>query len=214
MRTFFATAVVLTVTFPLLASAFSVVFNEPERPYDVHTIADVTEPTYYYGTLDGFPDTYEFTLEEPTEFNADIWAYPENDETVRFAGILVRERETGGVRDIARPTSADWEPFTDEVTNIRYLAGPSYTGTLEPGTYRFEVSNPDNIGAYMLRVGGEAGGGEYLSTLATIREVYQYYDRSSFALLFLPQVYLPLGILLLIGLIYLTVRFRQPRHDL
>ncbi|MEM9336491.1 MAG: hypothetical protein AAGA35_01375 [Patescibacteria group bacterium] len=200
---------------PVVAIAFSVERNELPQQYAVYDVEQPTDRIQYLGELVGFPDTYQFVLRDPAPFQAHILAYQDGEIDPTFSVILVREKDRGGVTEIMRLKREDgeWIEVTDPDSRIDYLSGEVFEGELEPGVYRLEVSNPENLGQYALWMGTEESGVGYFSSLASIRSAHAFHGYSIFKLFTVSRVYLPLGILLLLGLMYATWRYRnRPLH--
>jgi hypothetical protein len=77
-------------------------------------------------------------------------------EEYPFRLIVVRINENnGGVEEVTRQ-SIDPTFWTDErsvALAMSFSAAPPVTEEIEPGTYRIEVSAPDNLGPYLLVIG-------------------------------------------------------------
>jgi hypothetical protein len=72
-----------------------------------------------------------------------------------ISGIVLRVQKRGNVNEVSRLSAktAGWERMRDWWTATSYLRGASFEESMEPGLYRIEVSSPDNIGSYALRIG-------------------------------------------------------------
>jgi hypothetical protein len=131
--------------------------------------------------------------------------------------MIVRVNDDGsGVTEIARQRSETvaWTERKESVYGLRFYDGVVLRQSLEPGTYRVEVSTPVNHGAYMLRIGSEADPLGYFATLGQVRAVQKHYDYSIVKMLTSSYVYYPLGIIFLLILFYRTIKFtRKVSHD-
>lgn len=202
---------------PYAASAVQTVFHTVPEPYALYELpADLPDVQRAYGDLQGDPDTYQFTISENTEVMFSLYAVDAAEENPKFSGILVRDERERGVREVVRlPAAATtWEPYRDDQTKMTYQRGPRETADLEPGTYRFEVSTPDNDGRYRLDVvGPERQRIGYFATLSDISAVQQFHGASIFSMARTGVVLLPiLFVIVIVGLL-LTWRYAR-RHKL
>ncbi len=183
----------------------------------MHDITEIKNPEYsqaFYGVLDDKPDTYEIRSTTPFLLNVEI-LLPEMDGVSRtIAGIVIKESgRQGQVNEVARLLGKDsaWESFYEPWGGDRYLKGGMFSKEVEPGVYRIEVSTPDNHSPYVLVVGTEEEWGEvgYFEMLGRIADVKVFYGKSKFMLIQSPLAYIPLAVVLTIGLVYFLYRRKQ-----
>jgi hypothetical protein len=92
---------------------------------------------------------------------------------------------------------------------MNFLTSPAISESVESGTYRIEVSSPDNRGQYLLTIGDQPTEPGYFAELAAIRQTQQYFGLSIFSMLRTSYVYYPIGILLLLFALYKTWSYRH-----
>lgn len=202
---------------PFFAAAHVPVFPEIETVSDVVEIADPEYSQVFYGELVGFPHTFEIETSEPFVLHAEILQPDISSSERNISGIIIKELAGGGrVTEVARLSAKDasWEPFFEFFGGDTYLAGPSFEETVEAGTYRIEVSTPDNIGKYALSVGTEevfAGVGP-LELIRRIAGVKVFFDKSQFRIVESPLVYVPIFLFVLVSVVFFYVRNRKRSH--
>lgn len=190
------------------ASAFDAVLETVPNQYEVVTIQNPETEQLILGELEDAPEMYEIVSETPFTLTAEIRAVPYPASTIvpQFSGIIIKQKEIRGVEEIARlkAEESNWTVVSDNATGLNYQAGPFYSEPLEAGTYRIEISNPNNSGRYMLLVGSKSDESGYFASLADIKLVYQFYGLSTVRMFSSPYVHYPVGIMILIGLIFGT----------
>lgn len=179
---------------------------------DITTIADPTLAQGFFGTLDGFPHTYEIRMTEPFVLSIHIRTPDVASHTDTVSGIVVKEKKRG-VLEIARlhAEDASWDVRTDFLTGTSYREGTSFTQELEPGVYRVEVHTPDNNEKYILMIGEREdmtiGYGELIGRLIDLQK---FHERWSVWVITSPYVYVPLLVSIGIGItVYLWYRRKQ-----
>lgn len=129
---------------------------QPKSPNDIHVVKDPTLLQYFYGALNDFPHTYEFTTAEPLTLTVEV-RIPLMDGAKREVnGIVVkREGRQGRVVEVTRMLAKDatWDEVYEPWGGDYYERGSRYDSTIEPGTYRVELSTPDNDVPYVLVLG-------------------------------------------------------------
>lgn len=187
--------------------AHAALFMSNDEPFPTLNISEQIDTTNaFYGKLDDSPHTYEFTTNKTFTLTAAIYTPRIEEPQKNLYGIIVRVKKEGGVEEVARLGGGKWEAVRDRSAAITYLTGPTYEATLGAGTYRFEVSTPDNIGYYKLVIGNE----KMKTSFSEVREVRAFYGLGSFGLIASPYIYQPIGILIFGYLIYRT--WRRRRH--
>lgn len=211
MFKYFALALLL----PIYASAYSVIETDVSQPYDIVPIEVVApEQISYLGTLEEYPVMYEVTSEDSFVFEAQLWQWA-GSEPEPLVMLLIRKNDRGGgVSEVTRMTiePAEWEYRKDSKLGMSFLVSPAIQEEVEAGTYRLEVSSPDNQARYLLQVGSESPEVGYFAELGAIRQTQAYFGQSIFSMLKSSYVYYPIGILLLLGAIYQTARFARRRN--
>lgn len=196
---------------PVCLFAFNPVLNTTVTPYVPMVINPrIEEEVQYLGNLIGDPQMYEFTIGAEASLSLKV-AQEEADSTLLLSLITVKENtHNAGVAEVGRLPAAPDELILreDTVLGMSFLESNFFTATLTPGTYRVEVSTPDNYGKYMLTIGTKPAEVGYFSTIANVRTVQKFFGKSFFAIFTSSYVKYPLGILLLLGLIYFTWRKR------
>ncbi len=213
-------AVIFSFSIPLLSVfAFTALTEVVATPYDIVTINEPEIEKLVLGELLDAPEMFEIVSEDPFTFSVEIRALPDRQSSglmpPQFSGIIIKQNEIRGVTEIARLKSSDskWNEVRDKVTGLAYLAGPAFTEQLEPGTYRIEISTPDNTGKYMLLFGAKPDKVGYFETLSNIKNVYNYYGLGGISMFSSPYIHYPIGIVVLIILISGTW-FWQRKHKI
>jgi hypothetical protein len=183
--------------------------------YEVVTVSgDPKIEQSILGELSGSPEMFEIVSDVEFPLTVEIRAVPnKNGTTPDFSGIIIRQKEKRGVEEVARLKAADagWNVQTEGATGLRYLAGPFYSEVVPAGTYRIEVSTPENVGKYILVIGTEPEKRGYLANLKTIALTYQFYGLSKIRMFSSPFVHYPIGCFILIGLIGYTWYWQRTR---
>ena len=157
--------------FPTGVFAYETVQVTQPSPFEISELKDVTTEQWFVGELNDFPHTFEFLLTEPTMIRA--------------------ER---GVTEVMRRTldKVEWSDFKDTVSGLHFSESTLFNEQLEPGVYRIEVSNPKNIGRYVLKLGYEDDHGGYFNTLKDIKTLRNGMGKSTFGMVVNKYVYIPL----------------------
>lgn len=184
-------------------------------PYEVVSITGNPEiEQSLLGELEGSPEMFEIVSEKEFTLTVEVRAVPNATEVVpTVGGIIIRQKEKRGVEEVARLKSTDvaWNALTDGVTGLRYLAGPFYSEKVPAGTYRIEVSTPENTGKYILVIGNTPESQGYFATLGNIATTYQFYGLSKVRMFSSPYVHYPVGIVLLVSLLLGTWLWQRAR---
>lgn len=199
----------VVLTLPLVfgvstVSAFDAVLETVPTQYEVITIQNPETEQLILGELDDAPEMFEIVSENPFILTFEIRAVPNTEGVVppQLSGIIIKQKEVRGVEEIARLNAqdSDWTVVTDKTTGLKYQAGGYYSEQVEAGTYRIEISSPNNQGKYMLLVGVNTDDNGYFASLSDIKMVYQFYGLSTIRMFSSPYVHYPLGIIILLGL--------------
>lgn len=209
MKFFFA---LISVLLPTLAEAFVAVETDVSQPYEIVPI-EVTLPTQvsFLGTLNDYPVMYEVTEDEAFTFVAQL-SQPLRQEAQPLTLLLIRQNDRGGgVTEIARQTikPAEWVSRRDSMLGMSFRYAPIMNIPVEAGTYRLEVSSPDNQGQYLLTIGSEAQEVGYLQELDYVRQTQSYFGLGFFSMLRSSYVYYPIGIVLLLLAFFKTWQFSR-----
>lgn len=197
----------LFIVLPLTTEAEIV---QPESPAD-SIVIDAAVDTWYFGVLEDDPHEFMLYLDKPLEAKFEVYVPRTNTATQTHAAIIVKQA-TRGVTEVARLSAADasWESFFDFSMGARYQRGGSYSGMLEPGIYTIEVHSPDNHGPYALRFGdsGSLSGLGYFEKLRELYAVGQLQGRPVIAMLYSPYLYVPLLLVVAVGVWF----WRRRKH--
>jgi hypothetical protein len=206
----FAAAALLLV--PVSIQAYTVFETDISQPYEIVPI-EATPPIAhnYLGTLADYPVMYEISSEEPFTFAAQV-SQRAGAAVEPISLLLIRKNDRGGgVSEVARMNidPAEWIRVSDAKLGMSLVTSPLLSESVEPGTYRIEVSSPDNIGRYLLTVGQEQTEPGYFAELGAIRQTQAYFGIGIFSMLKSSYVYYPIGILFLLFAIYKTWSYRH-----
>ncbi len=197
--------VVLLVLFFIVvpvAHAFNSLEETVPNQYEVITIQDPETEQLILGQLNDAPEMFEIVSDVPFTLTAEIRAVPNTSgaHLPQLSGIIIRQKEIRGVEEVARLKASDapWTVVTDPDSGLVYQAGPYFSEHVAAGTYRIEVSNPNNQGKYLLMIGNQKDTNGYVASLAHMKRVYEFYDLSTLRMISSPYVHYPLGILLIV----------------
>ncbi len=212
LKTYFAVFITTALVSPVFALAALPIQNLPQLPYEPLPIdSEITVMQAYLGDLVGDPHMYEFTLGEASELSLTLLQEAAANP-VPFSLIVVKVNDFNrGVKELGRidGQTVNWSPYVDEGLALELVAAETYTTTLEPGFYRFEVSTADNSGKYVVVVGNQAPDKSYWQRVQEVYTIHNFFDRPVLLMLFSPYVYWPLFIILVLILSYLTWRYRE-----
>jgi len=203
---------IILLLFPYSIFAFNPILNSVITPYEPMVVSGrIEEEAQYLGHLIGDPQMYEFTIGVESLLSVRV-AQKDTESPLLLSIITVKENtNNAGVTEIGRLSAGMSELVSrkDTVLGMTFLESQFFTATLTPGTYRVEVSTPDNLGKYLLSIGTKSADVNYFTTLSNIRTVQKFFDYSIFALLSSSYIKYPLGIIILSILIYFTWRKRM-----
>ena len=200
---------------PPVAQAYEVSLQSVDVPYDVVTLAGEPENQQtILGELNNAPEMYEVKSDVDFTLTVEIRAVPGELSRPQFSGIIVRQKDTLGVEEVARMKAIDasWARVIDGTTGLAYQSGPFFSEKVKAGTYHIEVSTPDNSGKYMLVVGNKDESTGYFATLRTIDLVYDFYGLSTMQMFHSPYIHYPIGIVVLMLLITATWYWNRRRN--
>ncbi len=196
-----------------VAQAFEALEETVPTQYEVITIQNPEIEQLLLGELTDAPEMFEIVSEVPFTLTAEIRAIPNTSGATlpQLSGIIVRQKEIRGVEEVARLNASEvpWTVLTDPESGLVYQVGPYFSEQVEAGTYRLEVSNPNNQGKYLLLIGNQKDSNGYFASLADIKRVYAFYDLNSIRMVSSPYVFYPLGATILITTIIGTWYYRR-----
>jgi hypothetical protein len=210
MKMILFSLLLLTVASPLLA--YNPVVAEPPEAYDVIKIeGDPYIERSYLGDLEEFPDMYELTTDVAIKLKVEL-KQRSTKKAVPFGLIMVRQNnDDGGVTEIIRQNQplTDWKENRNTMLGITFLGSEVIEKDIVPGTYRIEISTPDNKGPYMLTVGEEPVSSGYFKALLQIAKTQYHFGATPFGLLASSYVHYTLGIIIVLYGIYRTSKYRK-----
>lgn len=156
---------------------------------------------------------YEFTLGEEQVLTVKVMQ-KEASLLLPLSLIIVKANDNNrGVAEVGRVSGKDtttWLPYEDSRLGFSILQGETFTTTLGSGVYRMEVSTPENVGKYMLMVGTTDNPQGYFATVADIYRLQSFFGLPFLTIFLSSYVFYPFGVILLLGLMYLTWRYKKP----
>jgi len=204
--------VLLFFTLVSCVQAYSPVKAEPPQAYDVIMVeGDPYVQREYLGNLADFPDMYEVSTDVAITLKMRL-RQRDTDKSVPFGLILVRQNDSdGGVTEVARRNQpvSEWSKVSDSMLGMSFLEGSWLEQEVKPGTYRFEVSTPDNKGDYMLIIGDEPERRGFFSSFHDIYITQRHFGYTPLHMLFSSYVYYLLGSILVAYGIYRTWQYRN-----
>jgi len=191
--------VTLFLGFALSVSAATM--SVPENSFTIFDVLEPSEPDTFYGQLSNFPHTYQFEVSEPIQFSAQLETHESVPAGTDLSLILVKKVKRG-VEEIGRVNGRkiEWHKRRDNALAVNLSQGEEFNVELQPGSYKLEVSTPENISPYRLML--NKGARPSYNELFMIRNVF---NLSKFGVLFSYYVYIPF-LTLLVGLLYLKLR--------
>lgn len=194
---------------PLLAIAASVV-SSPEKASVVLNIEQIEVPQEYFGKLKGFPHTYEFVVGNALPFKATVFVH-DSEVQATDASLIVVKEEKRGVSEVGRTKGKNeaWGQEYDSVLVESFKNGGYIESELQPGVYRLEVSSPNNDAAYRLVIGTDKVSRGYFENIGVLFEVKSLLGSSKLSTLRSPLMYWPLGLILILGGVYIYMYRRK-----
>lgn len=192
--------------------AYNPTLNTTKIPYEVQEIdSNIKQQAEYLGDLAGDPHMYEFSIGAKTNLVLKV-SQLNADTPIQFGLIAIKENNNNsGVTEVGRLKAKDivWDKTRDSTLGLSLLGSQTLEAEIGPGTYRIEVSTPDNFGQYMLVVGDEEVDPGYFNTLSDIRLIQKAFGKSPFSMFVSSYVYYPIGIMVIGCLMYMTWRKRD-----
>lgn len=196
-------------------SAYELILTEVSEPYEIVPVNEVSAvQQVHLGELNNFPVMYEVVANEPFVLTAKLsQLYRGGVDPLKLSLMIIRlDDRGGGVTEVARfsPTADAWQVRKDSMFGMTFWDSETVSKEVEPGTYRIEVSTPENIGRYSLTLGSEVGESKgYFATLSQIKTTQKFFGYSFVRLLASSYVYYFMGIMLILLAFYRTWRFKQ-----
>lgn len=157
----------------------------------------------FYATLDGTPDQY--TIEAAGEFELYLnLLVPDRPQAGKDFSAAVFQAIPGGHHNllfILDGTAHPWPKYYEPFAGDRYLKGPEHSETVPAGSYRIQVSSPDNRGKYVLAVGRKEKftAADTVAMIAALPELKRFFDKSPLTAYFnLMGLFMLLALLLLL----------------
>jgi hypothetical protein len=195
--------------------AFNPITVEPDQPYEVNMIeGDPYITREYLGSLEDYPEMYELTTDVAIDIAVKV-RQRDSNKAVPYGLIIVRQNDdNGGVTEIGRLNQPleEWKEVSHRPFGMGFLESQTFTINIKPGTYRIEVSTPDNRGSYMLVVGDEPAPAGFFGTIADAYVVQRHFGYWPFHIFFSSYIYYSLGSLLIMYGMYRTYRYKTKRH--
>ena len=194
---------------PFLVHAASFV-HEPETQRSVATIDGVSLQQEVYGELKGYPHTFEFVVKESEQLSVEV-AVPKKTEYKK--SLIVIKEERRGVSEVGRVSydADNWQKDFDWRIGRKFLTQGTLDAELGEGVYRIEVSSPENLGKYKLKIGTKRQWG-YFGNFAHAWTGARFFGSTVFSVLRAPIV---LGTLLVVvGLWYWMRQHKRKKYDI
>lgn len=106
----------------------------------------------FYGSLDGIPEFYKISSEEPFTLYVGIRLPDIPDFREKRFSVEIKD-EYNETLFLIDERMGQWVPFLDEFGGDRYVVGPEIKKYVPEGNYTIEVSSAENTGRYSLVVG-------------------------------------------------------------
>ena len=155
----------------LLGTVPSALAHNPTYVGDqiVITIPDPEVSKAYYGELTGTPAVYRIESDKAFSFYLNILVPDVPGATKDFSATVTNDE--GQIVTTLDGLNVTWEPWYEEFAGDTYWKGPEYRENVPAGTYVITVSNPTNIGKYVLAP-GEIEAFTLAGIPSTIQELY------------------------------------------
>ena len=132
-------------------------------------IPDPDTSRAYYGELTGAPAVYTISSTQEFSLYLGILA-PYLPDARKDFSVTVTNATGTTIATLSAPTS-QWQAWYEEFAGDTYWKGPEFKQNVPAGIYTISVSNPGNIGKYVLAP-GEAEVFTLAGTPSTIRQLY------------------------------------------
>lgn len=192
---FTRTLIIALLLLPVVTLAQSVYLTEQSQPYEIVPVeAAVGAETSFLGELTGSPIMYELRADQPFTLTAAIRQLG-NKQPQPLSLIVIRQNDRGGgVQEIGRMNAdpSDWDRSRDGQVGLSFITSPAVASTVQAGTYRIEVSTPENSGKYELLIGDQVFRQSYGQQLADVRLTQQFFGYNFLIMIGSSLVYVPL----------------------
>lgn len=166
-----------------------------ESLLDITQIENPENVSFFHGELFSFPHTFEINSEKSFYLQVEILVPDINSSKNNISGIIIKEKEVGGVEEVIRleAEEVEWEEYRETETGNTYRIGPRFQSDLEAGVYRIEVHTPDNLEKYVLKVGFQDGDEKigYFKKISRIMESKIFFEKTKFSVLESRVIYVP-----------------------
>ena len=170
---------ILALTIGTTVHAHDFVKAEPDEVYaSIPIEGDMYVVRQYLGDLDNAPDMYEFSTDVAITLKMQLkqraWK-----KAAPFGLMLVRQNDLdNAVVEVVRQNEPldSWNEVKNYKIGVKLLESPVLEAEILPGTYRIEVSSPDNKGNYLLLTGEESSYPGFFSMYAHIFQIQNHFD--------------------------------------
>lgn len=178
-----------------------IVMPEPPTQNEVLPLLSPERAQTIYGMLFGYPHMYEFSTIRTIRLEISLLVPEGALSRNNMTAIVLRVNDDGSVSEITRLKAKDalWKSVYEPFGGDWYRQGGSYGADLSPGLYRIEISTPDDIGKYVLKVGTkkEVTVG-YFGLLRQCADIKMFFGVSSYRVLVAPVVYGPIALFVVV----------------
>lgn len=194
--------------------AYELSVTNVTTPYEIVPLkSELSVQQAYLGSLEEFPIMYEVKVISTSTLVTQVaQLYGNEIKPIPFSLMVVRLNDANdGVTEVARitPVENEWLVKKDPVLGFSLWESDVINTEIGAGTYRVEVSTPDNRGRYRLMIGDqdvEKVG--YFTTLGQIYTTQSFFDYSFLRLFLSSYVYYPASILLILYIFY-CLKYRR-----
>jgi hypothetical protein len=139
----------------------------------------------FYGNLNGKPDFYQISSDDPFELCLGITVPASKGLGGLLPSVIVTDT-SGNLVFTLNGTTGTWKPFIGEFKDS-YLDGPEVTRNVSAGTYNIVVFNGNNDGKYLLLVGNKEilNADDYLQDIVNAPILKEQFFGKPVSLLFL-----------------------------
>lgn len=196
-----------------VAYAYNPVFVDAPTPFEeiIIPMDSEAQKQSYLGSLDGYPDLYEFTLSEASTLNLVVRQRVIRDAVPVNLILLSVDLETDRIKEIIRlnePLESRHKKFIGTL-GLHVYESERLVIDLDPGLYRLEVSTPLNTSPYELDFGLGSTDNSYFGMFSTVWNVQKHFGYSPLQYLFSTYILYQIGIVILVGGIWYTWRKRK-----
>lgn len=201
----------LALPLSLGAQELIIVENQETRVDDPQTYRA------YYGELTGSPHTFTFNVPGDGYTVKAVVLAPDTPEVkTDIVAEMISDKNPDESFARVDGSMIEWQRFFDTSGRDSYLAGPVLETTLEIGSYRIQVSSPDNQGSYVLVFEGRDGFslGQVLSRFGALPTIKaEFFGKSALEAYTTPLLLWPVvtTLLILAAVIILLIVYRRMR---